>query len=215
MRKTIVCFGDSNTYGYDPTTGKHYSEKIRWTARLQDILGDDYKVIEEGQNGRTIANADPAEWGTKCGMDYVLPMIESHMPVDLLIIMLGSNDLKDKFHLPAPDIAGCLQNMVMRIKAYAAAQCGMPDMKILLMSPPALRYPMHTSVFGPFYSDDACEKCQKVGEWYALVAKQFDCAYLNVASLITASEADHLHLDPDGHKKLAELVAQQIQEMGI
>ena len=93
-KKRIVCFGDSNTWGYDPVTRLRYDADTRWPMRMQKILGDGYQVIEEGQNGRTIACEDPWEWGTKKGMDYVLPMVESQNPFDLLIIMLGSNDLK-------------------------------------------------------------------------------------------------------------------------
>ena len=100
-KKRIICFGDSNTWGYNPVTGGRYDENTRWPMRMQQILGDEYQIIEEGQNGRTISCEDPWEWGNKKGMDYVLPMVESHVPFDMLIIMLGSNELKKKFHLPA------------------------------------------------------------------------------------------------------------------
>ncbi len=126
-KKRIVCFGDSNTWGYDPVNHTRYDESTRWTMVLQSLLGEEYQLIEEGQNGRTIANPDPWEWGTKCGLDYALPMIETHNPFDLLIIMLGSNDLKKKFSLPAPDIAGSLQNMLMKDQGYATYQLGCPD----------------------------------------------------------------------------------------
>ena len=77
MKKRIICFGDSNTWGFDPGTGERYPEDIRWPCVLDSLLGDGYQILEEGQNGRTIANEDPWEWGTKCGMDYILPMCEA------------------------------------------------------------------------------------------------------------------------------------------
>lgn len=110
--RRIVCFGDSNTWGYNPENGMRYSEYVRWTKLLEKKLGGDFRIIEEGQNGRTIANSDPWEWGTKCGIDTILPIIESQMPMEALLIMLGSNDLKSKFNLPAGDIAGSLQTML-------------------------------------------------------------------------------------------------------
>ena len=138
MKKRIVCFGDSNTWGYDPVSGKRFDEDTRWTGRLQKLLGEDYCVIEEGQNGRTIASPDPWEWGTKCGMDYVLPMLESQMPVDVLVIMLGGNDLKRKFHLPAPDVAGSLQNMLLRVRSHLRVYLNSPQTRILVVAPRGL-----------------------------------------------------------------------------
>ena len=97
-KKRVLCFGDSLTWGYDPVNRIRFDEDNRWPRVMGKILGDEYEIIEEGQNGRTIANDDPWEGGTKCGMDYVLPMLETKRP-DLLIIMLGTNDLKIKFNL--------------------------------------------------------------------------------------------------------------------
>ena len=134
-KQRIICFGDSNTWGYDPVSGSRYDENTRWTMRMQQILGEGYQVIEEGQNGRTIACEDPWEWGNKKGMDYILPMVESHIPFDTLIIMLGSNDLKRKFHLPAGDIAGSLQNMLMQLRGFLKYKCGDANPRILIVSP--------------------------------------------------------------------------------
>ncbi len=212
-RFKIVCFGDSNTYGYNPENGGRFDETTRWPARLRDMLGDGYEVIEEGQNGRTIANDDPWEGGTKCGMDYVLPMLETKRP-DLLIIMLGSNDLKFKFNLPAPDIAGSLMTMLMKIKGYCEYFLGCPDMKILIISPPALSDPFNESYFAAFFDQDSVvAKSKELAKWYELVAKQFGCEYLNATEQISAGSVDHLHLDPEGHSKMAKLVYDKISEI--
>ena len=113
-RKRIVCFGDSNTWGYNPEDGSRYGEDVRWPKLLGEMLGGDFEVVEEGQNGRTIVSPDPWEWGTKCGADQILPIIESHSPIEVLVIMLGTNDLKLKFNLPTLDIAGSMQNMLKK-----------------------------------------------------------------------------------------------------
>lgn len=210
-KKRIVCFGDSNTWGYDPVSHTRYDESTRWTMVLQRLLGDAYQIIEEGQNGRTIASADPWEWGTKCGMDYVLPMIESHNPFDLLVIMLGSNDLKKKFHLPAADIAGSLQNMLMKIKGYAACQLGCPDLKILIVAPPAFGSRMEQSPFASFFDcEEAPGQIKELAHWYAMVAEQFHCSFFDASVLVSGSEADRLHLSPESHRKLAEALRDQI-----
>ena len=113
--KTVLCYGDSNTYGYNPVNGMRYGESIRWTCRLRDLLGDGYRVIEEGCNGRTTIYDDPVD-GWKNGLDYLRPCLNSHKPVDIVILMLGSNDLKDTFHLTAREIADGAGVLVDTIK---------------------------------------------------------------------------------------------------
>ncbi len=212
-KKKIVCFGDSNTYGYDPGTGGRYGEDVRWPKLLQKHLGDEYEVMEEGQNGRTIANEDPWEGGTKCGIDYVLPMLETKRP-DLLIIMLGSNDLKKKFSLPAADIAGSLITMIMEIRGYCEHYIGCPDMKILIIAPPALSEPFGESYFATFFDEKTVvEKSIELAKWYKFVADQHGCFFLDATSQVKAGSVDHLHLDPEGHAKMAELVRDKVKEI--
>ena len=209
----IVCFGDSNTYGFNPKTGGRYDESIRWPKKLQELLGSDYEVIEEGQNGRTIACDDPWEGGTKCGMDYVLPMIETKRP-DLLIIMLGSNDLKTKFSLPPADIAGSLITMIMKIRGHCEHYLGCPDMKILVVAPPAFSEPFEESCFALFFDiDNAVAKSKELATWYKLVAEQHGCYFLNATESVSAGMVDHLHLAPEGHAMMAELVKDAVMQI--
>lgn len=210
MSKKIVCFGDSNTYGYDPSTGGRFDENTRWPKVLQKLLGDGYEIFEEGQNGRTIANEDPWEGGTKCGMDYVLPMLETKRP-DLLIIMLGSNDLKKKFNLPAADIAGSLQTMLMKIRGYCDNFINCRETKILVVSPPALSEPFSESYFAIFFDEnDVVARSKELAKWYEMVADQYGCEFLNATASVSAGSVDHLHLDPKGHEAMAHLVREAI-----
>lgn len=209
-----VCFGDSNTWGYNPESGSRYSDDIRWTKLLEKKLGGDYRIIEEGQNGRTIANPDPWEWGTKCGMDQILPILESHMPMEALVIMLGSNDLKSKFGLPAPDIAGSLQNMLKSVRGHLRYYLNNPDLKILIIAPPALGENFASSPFAEFFdADSVVQKSKDISKWFELVAGQFGCEFLDATSQVTAGDVDSLHLSPEGHAKLAELVYQKLKSM--
>ncbi len=211
--KKIVCFGDSNTYGYNPENGGRFGEDIRWPKVLQKLLGNDYEIIEEGQNGRTIANDDPWEGGTKSGIDYVLPMLETKRP-DLLVIMLGSNDLKKKFSLPPADIAGSLITMIMKIKGYCEHYLNCPDMKILIVSPPALSEPFSESYFATFFDENkVVANSIELAKWYELVAKEHGCFFLNATDEVSAGSVDHLHLDPNGHRKMAELVKESVQKI--
>ncbi len=215
MKKRIICFGDSNTWGYNPMDASRYDENTRWPMLLQKLLGDEFQIIEEGQNGRTIANADPWEWGCKCGMDYILPMVESHKPFDMLIIMLGSNDLKAKFHLPAGDIAGSLQNMLMKTKSFLKYQCGI-EPTILIVSPPYLGEDLKASPAAFMFDvDSAVENSKHLAQWYEIVARQFDCEFMDAAAFCKAGEADSLHLMEEGHKNLAEAIYRKICELKL
>ena len=96
MKKYILCYGDSNTHGYNPVNGFRYGENIRWTGRMAAILGEDYKIIEEGLNSRT-TDLKPEREPWRSGLYYLEPCIRTHMPLDLVILMLGSNDMKRQF----------------------------------------------------------------------------------------------------------------------
>ena len=119
-KKRILCFGDSLTWGYDPDTRTRFPSPSRWPMVLQELLGENWTVIEEGQSGRTIATEDPAE-GEKNGLKYIGPCLESHTPLDLVILMLGSNDCKRKFSYSSMDIAGEMQILLEKILAYLHA----------------------------------------------------------------------------------------------
>lgn len=212
--KRIVCFGDSNTWGYNPENGTRYSDDIRWTKLLEKKFGGEYRIIEEGQNGRTIACPDPWEWGTKCGMDTILPIIESHMPMEALVIMLGSNDLKSKFNLPAPDIAGSLQNMLKSVRGHCQYYLNKPDLKILVVAPPAIGEDFGNSPFIEFFDvNEVINKSKALPIWYELVAKQFGCEFLDATSKVSGGSVDSLHLSVEGHKVLADLVYQKLKSM--
>ncbi len=103
--KTVLCYGDSNTWGSDPETGERFAPDVRWPGVLRRSLGEGYWVIEEGLGGRTTVRDDPIEGAHKNGRAYLRACLESHKPIDLMTIMLGTNDLKARFAASASDIA--------------------------------------------------------------------------------------------------------------
>ncbi|MBR6228562.1 MAG: acylhydrolase, partial [Eubacterium sp.] len=147
--KTVLCYGDSNTYGFDPRTGFRYPEGIRWTSRLAAQLGEEYRVIEEGCNGRTTIFDDPLE-GWKNGLDYLKPCLNSHKPVDIVILMLGSNDLKETFHASPAGIADGAGVLVKTIQEFTQEKQGFVP-KIILVSPPEIGEDIrHSGFYGSF-----------------------------------------------------------------
>ncbi len=116
MKKHIVCYGDSNTHGYCAADDGRFNENERWPRLLEKKLGDDYLVFEEGLSGRTTCFDDPIHEGLS-GLDYIYPCLMSHEPVDLLIIMLGTNDTKERFGASAACIALVLYKTVFSVAA--------------------------------------------------------------------------------------------------
>lgn len=202
MNKTILCYGDSNTYGFVPETGMRYPRDVRYTGRLQMLLGDGYTVIEEGCNGRTTIHDDPLE-GWKNGLDYLKPCLNSHKPVDLVILMLGSNDLKATFRLTAPEIAAGAGKLVEVIRTFTQEKQGFVP-KIILVSPPEVGEGIGASPFYGAFDEGAVAVSKQFPAYYREVAEKMGCIFLNAAEYVRPSDVDSLHLTPEGHRVLAE-----------
>ena len=203
MRR-ILCFGDSNTWGYDPATGERFDEGTRWTGVLQAALGGDYTVIEEGLNGRTTVWDDPIE-GHKNGHEYLIPCLESHRPLDLVVLMLGTNDLKRRFSLAAYDIAQGIAVLLRAISYSKAGREGQLPRVLLLAPPPVAKLSGFAEMF-----EGAEPKSLLLGRHYRTVAAEYSAAFLDTASVIRASDIDGIHLEPPEHAKLGRAVSHEV-----
>ncbi len=210
MITNVLCYGDSNTYGYIPGSGGRYPRDVRYPGRLQMLLGDGYNVIEEGCSGRTTLYDDPFD-GWKNGMDYLKPCIYSHRPIHIVILMLGSNDLKLTFHLNAEQIAQSAGKLVDVIQSFTAEKQEFVP-KIILVSPPEIGTGIRTSPFYGAFTEDSIEESRKFPEYYKEVADSKGCIFFNAAQYIYPSETDSLHLTPEGHRVLAEELCKVIKE---
>ena len=205
--KTILCYGDSNTWGYNPATQDRYPRDERWPGVLRRELGVGYLVIEEGLNGRTTVWDDPIE-GYKNGREYLIPCLETHKPIDLVIIMLGTNDLKMRFSVPACDVAagaGALVDIVARSETGPGE--GAP--RVLLIAPPPFA---QLSDFAEMF-DGGTAKSQTLSHHFRLVAEERGCALLDASEVIVSSDVDGIHLDLSEHRKLGEAVAARVRQM--
>ena len=209
--KTILCYGDSNTYGYNPSNGFRYPADVRWTGRLQEMLGNDYRVIEEGCNGRTTIFDDPLE-GWKNGLGYLRPCLNSHKPVDMVILMLGSNDLKETFHATAEQIADGAATLVKMIQDFTSEKQGFVP-QIILISPPEIGEGICSSPFYGAFLENAIERSREFSRWYKKIAEEYGCVFFNAAEHIEPSTVDSLHLSPEAHRKLAEELRKTIVEL--
>ncbi len=207
--KTILCYGDSNTYGYNPANGMRYPKNVRWPGCLGILLGNEYEVIEEGCNGRTTVFDDPIE-GWKNGLDYLRPCLNTHKPIDLVIMMLGSNDLKEVFGAEAKDSAAGAATLVDVIIKFTEEKQGFVP-KIILVSPPEIGPGIASSPFSLSFSEKAIEKSRAFSGEFRKVADKFGCIFVDAAEHISPSKTDSLHLMPEAHRKLAEVLAETVR----
>jgi lysophospholipase L1-like esterase len=199
--KTILCYGDSNTWGWDPVAQARLSREDRWPGVLSQALGAAYQVIEEGLPGRTTVWDDPLE-GYKNGKTYLIPCLESHRPIDLVTIMLGTNDLKTRFSLSAYDVANGAGVLVDVVQRSEAGPGGEPPQVLLLAPPPLGKLTEFAEMF-----EGAHVKSQRFSRHYARVAREYGCAFLDTAEVIVSSDVDGVHLDVSEHRKLGRAVA--------
>ena len=207
MKKHIVCFGDSNTHGYcaDPSDcadgGYRFNEDERWTCLLQKALGDEYLVLEEGLIGRTTVFDDPLR---ECmsGLDVIYSTLMSHEPVDLLIIMLGTNDCKDHLGQNACCIGFGMERLVMKAKTVECWRSGKPN--ILIIAPPHMGEGMNDETMGVL----AVEKSRHIAKYYAEKAALCGAVFLDAEGIAEFNTVDFMHLSRKGHRQLAEKLAE-------
>ena len=209
--KTVLCYGDSNTYGYNPANGFRYPAGVRWPGVLRRLLGPEYDLIEEGCNGRTTVFDDPLE-GWKNGRDYLKPCLNSHKPIDIVVMMLGSNDLKDCFHASAADIADGAGALVEIIQEFTQVKQGYVP-AIVLVSPPWIGPGIENSPFSYAFDGTAIERSHRFAEEYKRVAERYGCVFFDAAPVAPPSGLDSLHLMPEAHQSLAEALAMVIKTL--
>ena len=205
--KQILCFGDSNTYGLVPGTTKRYGFGVRWTGRLDEKMRKKgYRVIEEGLCGRTTVFQDPLREGRR-GVDLLPVILETHKPVDTMILMLGTNDCKTIFDASAEVIGKGVERLLEQVKQVS------PDTKVLLVSPIALGNRVWEEGYDTEFNGVSVGVSRRLPEVYGQIAKKREIAFLAASQYAQASEADREHLDEKGHEKLAEAVWNKLEEI--
>lgn len=202
--KQILCFGDSNTYGLIPGTKDRYPWEVRWTGILAEgIREKGFQVVEEGLCGRTTVFEDELRDNRRGAA--VLPMIlESHQPLEKVVLMLGTNDCKTIYQASAEVIGKGVEKLVHQIQAADE------NIEILLVSPILLGEGVGEEGYDPEFNQESVETSKGLKAVYEQVAKRNGCAFLAASDYAKASGADREHLDENGHRQLAEAVLQRI-----
>ncbi len=214
MKKHIVCLGDSNTHGYcaDPADcadgGIRFNESERWTRLLQQELGEDYLVVEEGLSGRTTCFTDPLHEGMSA-LEYITPCLKSHEFVDLLIIMLGTNDSKDRFYASAACIGIAMGRLVR--KAQATDCWGGKQPNILVIAPPPIGEGMLTSAVAETMGTGCVERSEGLAHYYKEQCELIGAHFLNAVDAgAEFNKVDFMHLTRKGHANLAKTLSELV-----
>lgn len=212
MQKNILCFGDSNTHGYNSKTGGRFDVNERWTKLLQKNLGDDYYIIEEGLSGRTTSFEDPVFEGL-CGLNVIYPCMMSHEPLDLVIIMLGTNDTKDRFNANSFIIGKGLERLAQKTIDTHAAWRGAPN--VLLIAPPPIHPDYAKTAVAGEMGDKCVERSRGLAKEFKDVADRLHCHFLDAGSIpgIEMYPYDWMHLSLESHKFLADELTKVMKEI--
>jgi len=208
--KRILCYGDSNTHGIIPLTEERYPENMRWTGLLQSKLGLGYEIVEEGMSARTL-DINDGEADSRNGKKYIIPCLKSQNPLELVVVMLGTCNLKERYDQTPEQVSREADTLTVTIKREAKSKIKHTP-PIILISP-ALVDEGIKDVKGKYLGAEG--KSKQLGRLYEEVARKNSCEFLDAANIVTPSKRDGLHLDPQDHQKLAEAVYAKIKLMGL
>ena len=211
---TILCYGDSNTWGQTSDRSGRYPADTRWPGKLQSILGNDYYIIEEGLSSRT-TDLEYAKKPGRNGKQYLIACLESHNPLDIVIIMLGTNDLKIEFDRSTTDIASAVEGLIQDVKRLAWDKASTPP-KILIVSPIRvdMTAPRFAKLYTGFYDHESALKSDDLAQALEATANVNDCLFLDASSVAGPGE-DGIHMDAESQRALGELVAKTISHFRL
>lgn len=201
----ILCYGDSNTWGYRPGGGPRFRATVRWPGVLQSWMGKNAVILEEGLNGRTTMWDDPLFPGCN-GRNQLLPILTHHAPLDVAVILLGTNDLKARFKKSAASIAKGAGQLCQDIVTAASGHSSrVPE--ILLVAPPPI---LHLSPTLRVEFEGAVEKSKLLAALYSETAELLTIHFMDANKYIAASRVDSVHWDSASHQIFGKRVAEKI-----
>ena len=208
--KKIICYGDSNTFGYNPKDGSRFDENIRWTSLLQKNLGVEYEVINEGMCDRTGFVNNPK--GELFSAPKHFPeFIKKSGNIDLLILWIGTNDLQFLYNISLSTIERGLENLIKLAKTKAK--------KILIIPPVILNENILKGAFNYQFDNESINKSKNVGKIYKRFADLYNCKFFDINTIVNPSDIDGLHYNSNSHRiianNLSEFITLEIDKISV
>lgn len=206
--KKILCYGDSNTYGFIPASGKRYDKDTRFCGVLAKILSSDFEIIEEGMNNRTGFFRNP-EGLKQSGGEYLSIYLQNHKDIDICILALGTNDFQFFYNINEEIIQNGIQNLINSVRKYN------PNAQIIIIPPVKITYNILKSYFSMMFNQESIEKIQKMFSLFEKTAQANNCLYFDFNAITAPSDADGLHYTKESHRLIAEHLARFIKTVSI
>jgi len=209
--KTILCFGDSNTWGQKPNKTGRFPANVRWTGVLQNALGEDYYIIEEGLSSRT-TDLEYSKKPGRNGLTYLDPCLDSHRPLDFVVLMLGTNDLKIEFERSPEQIAEATRGLIKLTKEKTKKD-GVTA-QILLVSPIHIidAAPRFTEFYTENYNHESALKSQRLASEMKRVAEETGCTFFDASTVAEPGE-DGVHFSDSSHPALGKAITEIVREL--
>ena len=209
---TVLCYGDSNTWGYiSGSDHQRYGNEERWTKILAKMLGNNFEIIEEGLNSRTLLSNDTRPGKEeKNGYEYLIPCLDTHDPINLVVLMLGTNELKNAYNKEAEEIGKMLEEYFVKTILNRKSQFKETYPKLLIVVPPIVNENQEYCKAKNKYLG-AMEKSKRLNNIYKEIAERYNCYFLSNDGLETG--IDGVHLTKESHRKLAERLKQKISQI--
>ncbi len=199
--KKILCFGDSNTYGYNPHNGERYERNSRWTGILQNFCSEKYEITEAGCNNRT-AFSDNMDGDIFTGYKILPKYLENYY--NLIILALGINDLQKFYNPTLTDFEKGIDKIVFMIKNK------LPSGSIIILSPSHINENILTSNFRFMFDKNSINKSKQITPIYKKIAEKYGCKFLDLNTVANTSKIDGLHYEKNEHKKIAQSIIKLI-----
>lgn len=210
--KRILLYGDSLVYGKASGKNERLDSKTRFSGVLQGLLGGEYEVIEEGLRARMIAGEN-SFFPDRDGLAQFPSIVGSHLPVDLLVILLGSNDCNAKANKSPQEIASALKGYSPILKNWCEF-LSVPEPKLLIVSPPHVDEAYYDEAMTRIFGEGAGQRSKELAPFYEQVAENINAAFLDAAKVCQPAAGDGIHLDPENNLRLAEALYEKVKQTG-
>lgn len=195
--KKILCFGDSNTFGYNPNNGSRYNENSRWTGILKNLCKNNYEIIEAGCNNRTAFSNNPD--GIQFTGYMILPEYLKNF-YDIIILAIGINDLQKFYNPTLEEFETGIENIIKKIRENNL------NCDIIILSPSYITENILNSNFRFMFNETSIEKSKQITPIYEKIANEYNCKFLDLNKIVIPSEIDGLHYEVEEHKKIAQSI---------